>query len=186
MELIYYVELFFCQSSNLSENLVDPVVPILVSDSVIEPSRTIHTQLGEQIIKQFLTATLRLVTARVRTYDGRLCFHRCVSVQLSGAGGTPSKVWLGGGGTPSQVYPGYPPDQVWIGYPPQTWDGEPPTPDLGQGTPPGPGMGNHPPQTWDRVPPLDLGWGTPPPPTWDGEPPPLTWDGGTPPRPGLD
>ena len=46
-----------------------------------------------------------IITARVRTYDGRLCFHRCVSVQLSGGGyhvvslgrgGTPSHVWLGG------------------------------------------------------------------------------------------
>ena len=25
-----------------------------------------------------------VITARVRTYDGRLCFHRCVSVQLLG------------------------------------------------------------------------------------------------------
>ena len=29
---------------------------------------------------------LYIFTAHVRTYDGRLCFHRCVSVQLSGGG----------------------------------------------------------------------------------------------------
>ena len=40
---------------------------------------------------------MSIFNARVRTYDGRLFFHRCVSVQLSGGGGfTPSKVWVGG------------------------------------------------------------------------------------------
>ena len=42
-----------------------------------------------------------IFTACVRTYDGRLCFHRCVSVQLCG-GGYPIP-GLGRGGTPSQV-----------------------------------------------------------------------------------
>ena len=48
-------------------------------------------------------------------YDGRLCFHRCVSVQL---------FWGGGGGTHSQVWMGLPhpadrvvPQPSWWGYP---------------------------------------------------------------------
>ena len=36
--------------------------------------------------------TILLFTARVRTYDGRLCFYRCVSVQ----GGVPGLRFLGG------------------------------------------------------------------------------------------
>ena len=110
---------------------------------------------------------------------------------LWGWGGTPSQVWgvphpksgLGGypipglvGGVPhlrSQGYPGYPPDQVWMGSP-WTWDGVPPkTWDW------------VPPWTWDWVPippdlgpgtPLDLGPGTPW--TWDWVLPPSiesTW-----------
>ena len=35
----------------------------------------------------FFDVFLFIFTARVRTYDGRLCFHRCVSVQLWGGGG---------------------------------------------------------------------------------------------------
>ena len=31
----------------------------------------------------------QIITARVRTYDGRLCFHRCVSVRGGGGGGVP-------------------------------------------------------------------------------------------------
>ena len=112
---------------------------------------------------------------------GRYCFHRCLSVNISG-GGTPSQVWVGG--TPSQVwlvggthlrsrgYPrnppkpemGYPPDMGW-GTPgpgtgtPQTWDGVPPTP---------PRHGTGSPQTWGT--PWDMGWGTPPDLRW-GIPP---------------
>ena len=83
----------------------------------------------------FTLSISNLVTARVRTYDGRLCFHRCVSVQLWGGGypvpsigrgGTPSQVWLGeglphlrsGGGTPSQVQGGYPISGPGGGVPP--------------------------------------------------------------------
>ena len=87
---------------------------------------------------------LDIFTARVRsTYDGRLCFHRCVSVQLSGGGvphlrsgqgrypipdlgvphsanlGTPSQVWSGGGGYPILPMGWWvPPIQDWIGPPP--------------------------------------------------------------------
>ena len=56
---------------------------------------------------------LPVITARVHTYDGRLCFHRCVSVQLSGGypvpslGGGVPHLRSGQGGTPSQVG-GYP------------------------------------------------------------------------------
>ena len=81
-----------------------------------------------------------MFTVRVcSTYDGRLCFHRCVSVQLSGGEVTPSQVWgqAGGAGYPipgldGGGYPGIPPSpgvdgggtlsQVWMGgylrYPP--------------------------------------------------------------------
>ena len=55
-----------------------------------------------------------LVTARVRsTYDGRLCFHRCVSVQLLRGGGLPHpKVCVGGGTHTSSGWWGVP--QVWM------------------------------------------------------------------------
>ena len=64
-------------------------------------------------------------TAHVRsTYDGRLCFHKCVSVQLSGRGGPVPGLCVGG--TPSQVWRGAP-SQVWVGrYPiPGLWWGVP-------------------------------------------------------------
>ena len=77
-----------------------------------------------------------IITTRVRTYDGRLCFHKCVSVQLSGGypisglgrGGAPFQVWVGGYpisglgrvGTPSQV-------QVWGGTPSQVQMGGTPS-----------------------------------------------------------
>ena len=75
-------------------------------------------------------------------YEGRYCFYRCLSVNISGEGGTPSgqpeegysipapgggyPIQLTGGlphprsrqgGTPSQVWTGVPPIQNWIGYP---------------------------------------------------------------------
>ena len=84
---------------------------------------------------------------RPRTkYEGRYCFHRCLSVRISGeypiqrmAGGgvfTPSQVQTGvphprsrqGGGTPthtSRTRWGIPPLQDWVGYPhppPQSGD----------------------------------------------------------------
>ena len=46
--------------------------------------------------------SLSVITARVRTYDGRLCFHRCVSVQEGGSqvsdfqGGVPGLRFSGG------------------------------------------------------------------------------------------
>ena len=105
-------------------------------------------------------------------YEGRYCFHRCLSVcqhfggvqvqvggwgyliQLTEGGGIPSQVWTNG--TPSQVQvEGYPiqliggtPSQVWIGgvpHPRPEW-GYPPPSRTGCGTP---------------LPHLDLGWGTP-------------------------
>ena len=48
----------------------------------------------------------RMFTARVRTYNGRLCFHRCVSVQLPWGGGGYPISGLGRGGTRSQVQVG--------------------------------------------------------------------------------
>ena len=118
-----------------------------------------------------------LVTARVRsTYDGRLCFHRYVSVQLWGGGwypissldrgGTPSQVWTRGGGTPSQVQVGGThPRSGWGDTPSQVWSGGYPILLMG-GTPPfRPGMGG-----FLGYPPSKIGWGTPI----------QTWDGGTP------
>ena len=69
-----------------------------------------------------------IITARVRTYDGRLCFHRCVSVQGRGVpgpgrGGSQVQVQVGGsqvqvGGVPclggSQFWGG---SQFQGGYP---------------------------------------------------------------------
>ena len=141
-----------------------------------------------------------LFTARVRTYDGRLCFHRCVSVQLSGRGypvpnldrgvphprsgwgGTPGLA--GGylrsgwgvpqvwlGGTPSQVCLVGTPSQVWPrGITPSQVRGYPISCCVSQGTP----------HTWDGVSLLHRpGTGYPPhlnlgwgtPHTWDGAPP---------------
>ena len=82
-------------------------------------------------------ASYRRDCYRPRTkYEGRYCFHRCLSVNISGGGtpsrsgwwgggtparsgwlgGTPSQVW--GGGYPSQVLMGGTPSQVWVGvYP---------------------------------------------------------------------
>ena len=108
-------------------------------------------------------------TARICSMTGRYCFHRCLSVNISG-GGYPIQIWMiggfphpslargvphprsGQGGTPSQVWPGgvphprpgmgYLPARPGMGYPPDLGWGTPL--DMGQGTPP------------------DLGWGTPP------------------------
>ena len=98
-----------------------------------------------------------IFTARVRTYDGRSCFHRCVSVQLSGGAGggypipslgrgvphprsgqggvTPSHFQ---GGTPSQVQGGYPIPCLGGGSPSQVQGG---TPFQVQGQYPIPGLG---------------------------------------------
>ena len=51
-----------------------------------------------------------LITARVRTYDGRLCFHRCVSVQ--GAGSQVSDFW---GGIPGLRFSGGVPGLRFLG-----------------------------------------------------------------------
>ena len=115
-----------------------------------------------------------LFTARVRsTYDGRLCFHRCVSVQLLGGGGYPIPGLRGypipgldGGRYPSQVWMvGGTPSQVWMvgGYPGQVWMvGEYHIPGLdGLGVP-------------------RTGWHTPNHHDWMGYPPPHNWMGYTP------
>ena len=78
-------------------------------------------------------ALLSLIfTARVRTYDGRLCFHRCVSVQgggprsqiFGGGGSQVSDFWRGGprsqifrGGLRSQIFGGGPRSQIFRGDP---------------------------------------------------------------------
>ena len=155
-----------------------------------------------------------IFTARVHTYDGRLCFHRCVSVQLSEGGypipglgrGVPHpRSGLEGGvphprsgevphprsgwrGTPSQVWPGGYPISGW-GYLISGW-GVPPDQVWMIG-----GIPGVPPHTWDGVPPyIDLGWGTPWPRPGMGYPPHLRWGTpyidlgqGTPlPRPGME
>ena len=53
-------------------------------------SQTSSMSSGDRMI---FNEAIRVITARVRTYDGRLCFHRCVSVQ----GGSQVKVQVGGG-----------------------------------------------------------------------------------------
>ena len=55
-----------------------------------------------------------IFTARVRTYDGRLCFHRCVSVHEGGVpglrflGGVPGLRFSGGGSQVSDFWGGVP------------------------------------------------------------------------------
>ena len=108
-----------------------------------------------------------IITARIRSMTGRYCFHRCLSVNISGGG--VSCPGLDGRGVPHPMsgregggvlhprsgqgvpHPrsgrvgglGYPPDQVWMGYPPGPGMGYPPRP--GTGYPPRPGMGYPPP-----------------------------------------
>ena len=79
-----------------------------------------------------------LITARVRTYDGRLCFHRCVSVQLSGGGGTPSQVWVGGYPISGLGGGGYPIPGPGPGGYPVPGPGGYPIPSLGVYPIPGP------------------------------------------------
>ena len=95
--------------------------------------------------------TFALITARIRSMTGRYCFHRCLSVNISG-GGTPSRSGWYGGGTPSQV---------WLGWYPIQGGTPLARPGMGYPLPPGPGMGYPP----------DMGWGTPPGPEM-GYPPP--------------
>ena len=95
-----------------------------------------------------------IVTACVRTYDGRLCFHRCVSVQLSGGGVYPIPGLDGGGGYPIPGLGGWGGGEVphprsgwWRGdTPSQVWmvggnQGTPHHPDLGYPPPSRPEMG---------------------------------------------
>ena len=107
---------------------------------------------SELVIKRPM-GFLSFVTTRIHsTYDGRLCFHRCVSVQLLGGWGAPSQVWMVGGvlphprsgwsgvphprsgwcgGTPSQVWMlwGVPhPRSGWWGYPTTMTGWVPPLP----------------------------------------------------------
>ena len=42
-----------------------------------------------------------IITARIRSMTGRYCFHRCLSVNISG--GVPGLRFSGGGGTWSQI-----------------------------------------------------------------------------------
>ena len=123
-----------------------------------------------------------LITDRVRSTTGRLCFDTCLSIHPSvcphlgggvprpgpGRGGYPSQVQLGGtpaGGVPGGIQPrvpplsdlagGYPNRGVpHLGYPPLHLAGGTLTREV-------PTLGN---------PPVDLAWGT------------LTGGGGTPPR----
>ena len=115
-----------------------------------------------------------LITDRVRSTTGRLCFDTCLSICLSTpGGGTPGRSRWGGvplpggvppaGGTPPQI----PPSQTWPGVPlpggtpPQvtphwTWLGVTPCPGYPtSGTPPpigpGRGKGGTPPQVIDGV-----------------------------------
>ena len=70
----------------------------------------------------------RIFTARIRSMTGRYCFHRCLSVNISG-GGYPVQVWMVGGiPHPRSGQSGGTPSQVWLG------GGGYPIPGLG-GTP---------------------------------------------------
>ena len=76
------------------------------------PTSVLH----DSILRVFMF--VGFFTARVRTYDGRLCFHRCVSVQLLG-GGTPSLSIP----IPIHPCPGGVPDPALDGGVPQPWIG---------------------------------------------------------------
>ena len=129
------------------------------------PSLVLRTPLAKIIQKHHMFV---IITVRVRTYDGRLCFHRCVSVQLSGGvphsrsgrGGIPIPGLAGGGGTPSQVWPGGYPSKVWLGggTPSQVWSGGVPPDQVWMGYPPGPGTGSPPPRPGTGYPPPDQVW----------------------------
>ena len=70
---------------------------------------------------------------RPRTkYEGRYCFHRCLSVHISGGIPHPRSRW--GGGYPISGLDGGFPIQDWMGYPPpiQCWTGTPPPPSRRQ------------------------------------------------------
>ena len=82
---------------------------------------SIHRYFSERdqvfdIFQHFRPAILTCYRPRMLSYDGRLCFHRCVSVQLSG-GGVPRPRSEWGGGTPCQVWVGGTPFKVWVGVP---------------------------------------------------------------------
>ena len=87
----------------------------------------------------FLTISFFFITARIRSMKGRYCFHRCLSVNISGGGVVPrsgldgrgvphprsgqgSGWWLGGG----WGLPGVPPPRPEMGYPPDLRWGTPP------------------------------------------------------------
>ena len=86
--------------------------------------------------------TFTFITARIGSMTGRYCFHRCLSVNISGRGGNRSS--LGWGGYPNLGWGGYPklglgvpgPKLGWGvpglrsggGTPSQVWGGSPGTP----------------------------------------------------------
>ena len=71
-------------------------------------SNKIGTVLQTRKSQAFLSHTLSraIVTARIRSMTGRYCFHRCLSVNISGWGGSTWSQIFGGGGTWSQIFGG--------------------------------------------------------------------------------
>ena len=125
----------------------------------------------------FFTERLQLLPARIRSMTGRYCFHRCLSVNISGGeypisglGGYPIS-GPGGGYSisgPGQVTPisglgGGTTSQVWGGTSSQVKGG---TPSQVRGGYPISGLGGTPSQVWGRGTPSQV-WGgthsTPPP-----------------------
>ena len=74
---------------------------------------TSHFMFYKHLIRHNSTLILpHIVTARIRSMTGRYCFHRCLSVNISGGGYLVSDFWGGylvsdlGGGTWSQIFGG--------------------------------------------------------------------------------
>ena len=97
------------ESNHLNAVLSVVSVVFSVSDlSVMRPMERKH-----KLLNVFSTEN-ELVTARIRSMTGRHCFHRCLSVNISGGGtwsqifggGTWSQIFGGGGGTWSQIFRG--------------------------------------------------------------------------------
>ena len=123
---------------------------------------------------------LYLITDRIRSTTGRLCFDTCLSICLSTPGGYPSQVQPGG--TPPQI----PPIRPAGGYP-SCWGvplrgGTPPRGYPTSGYPPSPSdmAGGYPCRGVPHLgyPPVRPGWGYP----CQGVSPCRTWPGGTPPQ----
>ena len=83
------------------------------SDSVLYSQRQMYSILSCICPLSVLKTTtnlhnkrLHFITARIRSMTGRYCFHRCLSVNISGGGDLVSDFRGGGGRTWSQIFRG--------------------------------------------------------------------------------